>query len=498
MAYGAACARREQAVSDEVELKFDVDPACVERLRAAPALAAAARSEQSESVYFDTPDQALRRAGVSLRVRRSGGRIVQTVKRKTGDAAGLFVREEWEAELKRFGLDPGAFADPEARRLLARFDRSALAPVIRTSFTRTAWEVAHAGSRIEVVLDEGAVRAGRRSAPLTELELELIEGKPAALFALAGQVGQAAPLFLGSRSKSERGYALLEGSLGRPAKADPILLGAGESVADAFRKIALACLRHYRLNEMALLAGRDPDALHQARVALRRLRSALTLFRPAAKGAAYERIRDELRWYAGRFGDARNLDVLLAGTLLPDDASLRRTVEAERERAYDHVLATLRSDRGRALMLCLASWIALGGWAREHRASGEVRDLAARGLDRQWRKVCRRGAEFATLDPDALHRLRIDVKKLRYAAEFLASLYAEKTQAGRARRFAAALRDLQERLGDANDARIAQDLVARLAPGREGEIAIPDVARGPAEAAYGRAAKSAGYWLPAG
>ena len=176
--WGAACARREKAVSDEVELKFDVDPACAERLRAAPALAAAEpRVEQSESIYFDTPDQALRRAGVSLRVRRSGGRIVQTVKRKKGDAAGLFVREEWEAELKRFGLDPGAFADPEARRLLARFDRAALAPVIRTSFTRTAWQVAHDGSRIEVVLDEGAVKAGRRSTPLSEIELELIDGK---------------------------------------------------------------------------------------------------------------------------------------------------------------------------------------------------------------------------------------------------------------------------------------------------------------------------------
>ena len=94
--------------------------------------------------------------------------------------------------------------------------------------------------------------------------------------------------------------------------------------------------------------------------------------------------------------------------------------------------------------------------------------------------------------------LRIDVKKLRYAAEFLASLYAEKALAGRSRRFVGALRELQERLGAANDAHVARALLARLAPGREAEIVIPDVARGPAEAAFGKAAASAGYWLPEG
>jgi triphosphatase len=484
-------------VSDEVELKFDVDPACAARLRGAPALAGAeARVEQSESIYFDTPDQALRRAGVSLRVRRGGGRIVQTVKRKKGSAAGLFVREEWEAELQRFALDPGAFADAAARRLLARFDRAALAPVISTSFTRTAWQVAHGESRIEAVLDEGEVRAGPQSAPLTELELELVDGKRADLFGLARQIGGAAPLRPGVLSKNERGFYLLEGRLGRPAKADPVLLGAGDSEADAFRKTALACLRHYRLNEIALLSARDPDALHQARVALRRLRSALTLFRPTAKGVEYEAMREELRWYAGRFGEARNLDVLLAGDLVPDDPSLRGALEAERERAYDSVIAALHSDRARALMLAFSLWVEIGGWARKRRAADKVCELAASRLERQWRKVSRRGAELASLDTDAAHRLRIDIKKLRYAGEFLASLYRGKAEAGRGRRFVAALKELQERLGVANDARVAREIVARLSPGREDQIAIPDVATAEAEKAYRKAASAAGYWLP--
>ena len=94
-------------MSDEVELKFDVEPASVAELRATPILAAAdARSHDSESLYFDTQDGALRHAGISLRVRRSGGRNVQTAKRKRGNAAGLFVREEWEADVPRFGRPP--------------------------------------------------------------------------------------------------------------------------------------------------------------------------------------------------------------------------------------------------------------------------------------------------------------------------------------------------------------------------------------------------------
>ena len=322
----------------------------------------------------------------------------------------------------------------------ARPSATALKPLVRTSFTRTAWQIAHHGSQIEVVLDEGTVGAGRKRTPFIELELELKQGKPAALFALAEEIGRAAPLRLGMRSKNERGYALAEGRLDRPAKADALQLDPGMSEADAFRAIAFACLRHFRLNEMALLAARDPDALHQARVALRRLRSALTLFRHTVRGRDYQQLREELRWFAGQLGEARNLDVLLAPDAPPpfaDDAALRAALQAEREAAYDRVMAALELERARALLLRLALWLEAGGWRFKPRAEGDVRALAAHQLERQWRKVRRRGAELGTLDADAEHQLRIDIKKLRYSAEFLASLYTGKPAAGRRSRFIA-------------------------------------------------------------
>jgi inorganic triphosphatase YgiF len=487
-------------VSDEVELKFDVEPASAALLRASPILAAsAAHGHDSESLYFDTPDGALRKAGISLRVRRSAGRNVQTVKRKRGNAAGLFVREEWEAEIPRFALDLDAFEPGLVRSLLGKADRGALKPLIRTRFIRTSWRIDHQGSLIEVVLDEGTVGAGRKSAALTELELELKHGKPAALFDLAEEIGRAVPLRLGTISKNERGYALAEGRLGRPAKGDAPHLDPEMSEADAFRAVASACLRHFRLNEIALLAARDPDALHQARVALRRLRSALTLFRHTLRGKDYQHLREELRWFAGQLGEARNLDVLLGPDAPPPFAGndmLRDAVRAEREAAYDRVMAAIESERARALVLRFALWLELGAWRFKPRADGPVRALATHQLERQWRKVRRHGAELDRLDVDAEHQLRIDIKKLRYAAEFLASLYTAKAEAGHRSRFIAALKELQERLGASNDRRIANAVAARLAPD-ETLPPMPDLPTRAAEKAFRRASSAAGYWLEA-
>jgi triphosphatase len=485
-------------VSDEVELKFDVEPASVARVRAAPALAAAvARSEASESLYYDTPDGALRRAGISLRVRRAGGRNVQTAKRKRGEATGLFVRDEWEAELPRFALDLDAFRQGAVRRLLGKVDRDALKPLVRTRFTRTAWQIDHKGSRIEVVLDEGRVSARGRSAILCEIELELKAGKASALFDLAEELGRAAPLRLGAMSKNERGYALAERRLGRAAKAEPIRLDAQASEAQAFRATAFACLRQYRLNEIALLESADPEALHQARVALRRLRSAMTLFRPTARGKDYQHLREELRWFAGQFGEARNCDILTAKDApapFDDDAELRAKVGEERDRAYKRLDAALRSDRARALMLRLALWLELGGWRGKPKAAGAATELAARQMERQWRKIRRRGGALGTLDAEAEHQLRSDVKKLRYAAEFLAGLFPTQPKAGRRARFIAALKELQERLGIANDARLAETVAARLAPGRA-LPPIPQVSLKAAIKAFRQASANAGYWL---
>ncbi len=490
-------------MSHEVELKFDLAPGDVERLRACPALAGEPqRIAHYETRYFDTKDDVLRRAGFSLRIRRADGRYTQTVKRKRASKAGLFVRQEWDRPVAGFALDRGALKSTPPKHLLGAVEPTALVSKVRTRFRRSSWLIERCGSRIEVVLDEGVVVSGKAEAPLCELELELVEGKPRALFELAEEIGAAVPLRLGVLSKQERGLALAEQRLGRAAKAEPVALTAPLTEADAFRAVAHACLRHYRLNEIVLLDRSEADALHQARIALRRLRSAFSLFRPTARGKDYQQLGEELGWLAGRFGEARNLDVLLAGQSgLPDEESLRARLVKRRVKAYDRVGAALRSQRARALMLGLALWIEIGPWRFRERALRDLAPLAVHRLERQWRKVRRHSAKLAKLDSEARHRLRIEVKKLRYAAEFLAGLWARKPKLARRDRFIAALKDLQERLGDLNDAEAAEAMAARLAPGLRGSAerirrhALAGDGIAAAQDALGRASAAAGYWL---
>ena len=151
-------------------------------------------------------------------------------------------------------------------------------------------------------------------------------------------------------------------------------------------------------------------------------------------------------------------------------------------------------------MLRLALWLELGPWRFRERAARVLAPLAAHQLERQWRKVRRHSAGLAGLDAKKRHQLRIDVKKLRYAAEFLAGLWAKKPKLGQRDRFIAALRDVQERLGDLNDAEAAQAITARLAPGLGGSadrIRRSGLARegiATAKDALDQAAAAAGYW----
>jgi inorganic triphosphatase YgiF len=489
-------------MSDEVELKFDVAATDAEALKACSALAGVTPAiTEADTAYFDTKDGIVRRAGYSLRVRKADGKYVQAVKHKPAAAAGLFVRREWEAGIAGLALDDAALAKTPLKKLLEAEEAGPLKLQVRSKFRRTIWLVTRKDSVIEVVLDEGTVTAGKAESPLCELELELKSGKPRALFALAGEIGAALPLRLGVLSKAERAYALADRNLGEAARAEPVALPIPVSEGAAFRIVAQSCLRHYRLNEIVLLARRDADSLHQARIALRRLRSALSLFRATVRGKDYPGLREEIGWLAGQFGDARNLDVLLAGEegLYAEEAVRERLLKA-RAKAYDRVEAALGSERVRALMLNLSLWIEAGAWRFRDRAKRDLAGLASDQLDRQWRRVKRHGTRLDRAAAEDRHRLRLDVKKLRYSAEFLAGLSAKRPKLARRERFVLALKELQESLGDLNDAEAAQAITTRLAPGLRGNAqrlrrkAAAAEAIAAAEEALKAAAEVAGYW----
>ncbi|HEX8417075.1 MAG TPA: CHAD domain-containing protein, partial [Methylobacterium sp.] len=255
-------------------------------------------------------------------------------------------------------------------------------------------------------------------------------------------------------------------------KAGAVRLEEGASAGDAFKAIAQACLRHLRLNEEVFLHGRDPEALHQIRVALRRLRSAFTLFKGMLAGdPSAAHLRAEIKRVSDPFGQARNLDVFLSVTLpaeierRPDEPSLtalRDSLEAQRLGAYDTVLATLESPAWRSLILDLVAWIETGPWRSESHGKEPAADFAAAILEKARRRIRKRGRHLDRLDPDARHRVRIEAKKLRYGAEFFASLYTDKKLHKRHKAFVSALSDLQDHLGALNDLATAHDVVANL------------------------------------
>ena len=202
--------------------------------------------------------------------------------------------------------------------------------------------------------DEGEIAGGDNSQRLCELELELLDGQAADLLAAARQIADEVPMRVGVLSKAERGFALADGTLGRVNKAVPLAVDARMTVGDAFALIAHACIRHYRLNEPLVIATQAPPVLHQARVAMRRLRSAFALFRPAIADGEYLRLREELRWFTSQLGDARNLDVYLERELQERE---RRALMRQRKRAYCQVIAAMGSQRLRDLLLDLVGWL---------------------------------------------------------------------------------------------------------------------------------------------
>ena len=454
----------------EIELKLVLDEADAERLRAHPALAGVqGRTARQISTYYDTPDGALRAAGFSLRVRKSKGRCLQTVKQQGHEAAGLFDRPEWEEKVE--GAEPDL--DLAARTPLGpHLDKRTckrLKPLIRSDMERTTWRLKAEGAEIEATLDEGMVTGGKGRERIAELELELKSGRADALIGFARELAESIPLRLGVLTKAERGYRLADKAVGQAVKAERILLAPDMTGAEGFAAIAASCLRQFRLNETIVAVTQDAAALHQSRVAMRRLRSAFSVFRPIIADEAFASVREEVRWFTEQLGDARNLDVLLKRAprgkhANAGDAELTRALEAARTRAYAKVLDALASPRLRRLMLDLVGWVETGAWRESETAQRPLAPFARARLDKRWRKVRKGGRDLQQLDPEPLHRLRIEVKKLRYAVEFFASLEQRDEAIARRKALSAALEDMQEHLGELNDLETARALLTSLVP----------------------------------
>lgn len=448
----------DRHLATETELKLELSADAVDTLLGSGLLGEPVSVDPLTSIYFDTPDHQVWEGGYSLRIRTVGEAHVQTVKTK-GSNSAIFARSEWEAPVT--GNTPVIdYTTP----LKAELDIDGTASVAQfsTSVKRHRWNVDQDGSRIEAALDMGLIVAGDRQMQIRELELELKDGKPNALFILARRIEALVPIRFGVVSKAERGYRLL-GEQETACKAEPVYLDRDLRVSGSFQVIAEACFRQFRLNESILMDRANPSALHQARVALRRLRSAFSLYKMILVDAESHRLKDELRWLTGILGTARNIDVMIARVASSDIKS--RLLEA-RDSAYEEVLNALYGSRAKALMLDLNEWLHCGEYLTLPETAeirnGPVVDFAIEVLDRQRKTLKKRGKSLVEADDEHRHEARKAAKKLRYASEFLSSLFTSKQAERRYGKFIKSMEQLQDELGLLNDMATAPTVVHNL------------------------------------
>lgn len=432
----------------EAELKLQVAAEDAGRLTDWARAQGEVKTLPLRAIYFDTPGRALSKAGMSLRVRHDGTGWVQTIKANGKGSAGFFVRDEWEKPVP----GPKLQIDEDTPLIgLPPQTLDALEPIFEVLVERRVLQVGRENTSIEAAIDNGEVVAEDRRSRFCEVELELESGDPHALFSLAREIDAVAPARLGTVSKAERGQRLLK-AVAWSFRADPIALSPSDTVEDAVGAIAAACLRQYRLNEDVLLRRRAPDALHQARVALRRLRSAISIFKEVVEDERSERLRDELKWLAGELGEARDLDVLFK-TAHTDD--LRQALMEESASTYEAVVQTLSDTRSRTLMLDLAEWLALGTWRQrsgnEDARNAKVSDFSALALTKLFKRFKKQSSGLEQLSDTERHEARKLAKKLRYGTEFFAGLYASGRTGKRYEQFLKRLEAVQEALGDLND-----------------------------------------------
>jgi CHAD domain-containing protein len=309
------------------------------------------------------------------------------------------------------------------------------------------------------------------------MEIELKSGEPAQLFEVALRLHEAVPFRLGLETKAARGYALAENTQPKAQRRRPVALDADLTIGEAFQAIARGFIDHVRANEEAVLVARDPEAVHQIRVAIRRFRAALWMFRNLMDSAGYDHLKSELRWMQSAFGSARDLDVFERQSVVPliaqfaqDDGllQLRRATEQAREAAYDQAIAAIENPRWTRFLLRLEISSVNRGWAGDHRRDlkDAALDLAHKALAKRCKQLRKRGGKACDRTPEELHRVRVAAKKLRYLTEYVGPMFDKRA----AKDYAAQLANVQEILGVLNDAAVARKLLA--------DISAPERAKG--------------------
>lgn len=465
---------RTEAEGSEIEIKLATDQGSLARLNEGAPLVDAlrpARSSQLTAIYFDTKDFALVRHGVALRIRFDGKTRTQTAK----SLSGIVARDEWEMKVASDGPDLSAVPPVRSLRILKKGKvRRRLRPVFATDVKRRTFHFERGGSELEIAVDTGSIRAGDRTAPVGEIEIELRKGTHQALFDVVRGIHARVPSILSLTTKSEVGYQLAATQPGAAARERTVCVTRNVPVAEALKLIGRGLLANLFDEANRLAERRSVEAVHRARVNLRRVRAFWQLFRPVLENERSRAVRQDLKWISDCLGALRDLDVFQATVVEPALARSKPIkgldavvdlVERQGRECYDRVVEALRSQRFLDLGLLLIERFEgledeadRAPKARRLRKKPVCRYLRA-AIEPRLRTLCRNGRRIRQLDSEEQHKVRIEAKKLRYVLEPFGGLAGRRVFRDTNKHLAA----MQDALGAANDWHRAGDLAATLA-----------------------------------
>ena len=472
-----------------------------------------ARRVSLQARYFDTPDSALARAGIALRVRKEGRRWVQTIKAPGTDTLS---RTEINHVRPTADLDLALYTGTALESFFAAL-QSPLTLRYETRVTRLLLDIQAGASRIELAFDQGSVFSGEAELPICELEFELMEGQLTDVFAMAAQWVEKHGLLLDLRSKAERGDALADvalamgisgqgmamlttvarpevGALFKARKAEPVKLRAKMPVHQAYVLCASECLEQI-IRNAALAGGVDTaqageqahiDYVHQLRVGIRRLRSCWKLFKGMAPDPDPQSVIILRQGFAA-FGDSRDDDVVrttvapmmqqagLPPLRMPPKQRSSGDSAAEIAAGVRFQLALLRLLHDVLLVSdgTVADAIAVSD-TQADTSAGQAEAFAAhpapkanalalkQALQKRlavWlRSTCKKGSRFQKLPIDMQHDVRKSIKNIRYCIDFSESVLPRSGTA----RLRLQLAAIQEELGELNDFYVAQSYYQKL------------------------------------
>lgn len=421
--------------------------------------APAPKRETLVSIYYDTRTLRLQTHGVSLRLRKQHSGWLQTVK-YCEHADNLDTPlATWNADyFNRF--DFSSVDDTALRDWLSRDKiRKQIAPIFESNLRRTRWQIKPtADVRMQVTLDRGSLVSSGRRAPFADVELQLVEGSVDDLYTLAMQFAERVSIAPMMQSKAERGCRLFLNTASAPARADDFSVSAGTMPLTAFRLIALNCLKHMQRNQTGAATTNDPEYIHQMRVATRRLRASVQLFKPLLPPPFADDIVAPLRELMHALGRVRDLDIVMTEIIspviadMPNDPALLALSAVITERQYQTRLEAMHALAQPAyghLQLQAAALLNSPAFIAPpvHQSQATLSGFAQAQLQSHCARTINHAARAHADEPNSLHRLRISIKRLRYAMEFFRAMMPAKASNKILQNLAAT----QEKLGQLND-----------------------------------------------